>query len=321
MRLLIKLLTYVVTNIFYFFFKNNIREKNSIIQLKNEITNINTSDSSKNSDVENKWEKRNQNLSRLILHDNPRYFLKWDVIRSTMFAAFYREEFLYLKNNSNWKKKWRKAIRESFIGFPERCVEYPISSGNLIHHAYHLAKFEEYSKIDLSEDIDLIFEFGGGYGSMCRLFHDLGFKGKYIMFDLPLFSAIQRYYLSSIEILDNNNEPKINNIDINIYSKKLILKKELLKIDPKKSNTLFIGTWSLSEVPLGLREDIIKMLAPFSNILIAYQDYYGEFDNINYFKSIQHKLNTNTIWTNFEIKHLPNNYYLFGKKSNVSIKV
>ena len=63
----------------------------------------------------------------------------------------------------------------------------------------HLALFEETtgSKIDT---LELIFEFGGGYGSMCRLAHNLGFNQAYIIFDLQPFSALQNYYLSSLDL-------------------------------------------------------------------------------------------------------------------------
>src|SRR5207244_11597755 len=48
------------------------------------------------------------------------------------------------------------------------------------------------------DDLACVLEFGGGYGSMCRLFHNLGFRGRYLIFDLPAFSALQRFFLRSI---------------------------------------------------------------------------------------------------------------------------
>ena len=50
---------------------------------------------------------------------------------------------------------------------------------------------------DLSSS-GVIVEFGGGYGSMCRLLHKLGFSGQYFIYDLPEFVALQRYFLKSI---------------------------------------------------------------------------------------------------------------------------
>jgi hypothetical protein len=56
-------------------------------------------------------------------------------------------------------------------------------------------------------DTDCIIEFGGGFGSMCRLVHALGFRGQHIIFDLPPVWALQRYYLRlhGIEVDDSGN--------------------------------------------------------------------------------------------------------------------
>ncbi|KAJ1474744.1 hypothetical protein T484DRAFT_1831154, partial [Baffinella frigidus] len=43
----------------------------------------------------------------------------------------------------------------------------------------------------------LVVEFGGGYGCLCNLMHTGGFEGQYLLYDLPVFSLIQTYYLSS----------------------------------------------------------------------------------------------------------------------------
>ena len=69
----------------------------------------------------------------------------------------------------------------------------------MIHHAYHLAQFEEKTRTQVHE-IDFVLEFGGGYGSMCRLFYNLGFRGRYVIFDLPSFSALQIYYLKTLDL-------------------------------------------------------------------------------------------------------------------------
>ena len=120
------------------------------------------------------------NVSRLLEHvqkDNLRCFLRWDVIQKTMFISyshFIVIEFIYLMRSHHWVKQWKNAITESHAGYPTPFFLYRKSSSNLIHHAYHLAQFQEFSNIDYS-NINFVFEFGGGYGSMCRLVHNLGF--------------------------------------------------------------------------------------------------------------------------------------------------
>lgn len=150
------------------------------------------------------WGSNMNRLYELVMNDDIRSFLRWDVIMHTMFvsnnAPYVRRELNYLKNLAYWDNRWSKAIVESTIGHPIPFVFYPKSSGNLIHHAYHLAQLEEKAQINVNE-IDFVFEFGGGYGSMCRLFHNIGFTGDYVIFDLPPFSALQEYYLKASSIL------------------------------------------------------------------------------------------------------------------------
>lgn len=48
---------------------------------------------------------------------------------------------------------------------------------------------------------NIVLEFGGGYGSLCRGFHRCGFKGKYMIFYFPHFSTLQRFFLGSAGIM------------------------------------------------------------------------------------------------------------------------
>src|SRR5262249_29537133 len=126
--------------------------------------------------------------------------LRWDVIQDTMFvgaASYVAKELTFLKKHPDWASRWRRAIQESPIGHPLRYPFFPASSGNLIHHAFHLAQFEEKTQIQVN-NIGFVLEFGGGYGSMCRLLHNLGFHGKYVILDLPFFSLLQSFYLKSL---------------------------------------------------------------------------------------------------------------------------
>lgn len=119
-----------------------------------------------------------------------------------MFASAARyifTELNFVKRSPEWITCRHRAIRESSVGHPIPYPFYPASSGNLIRHAYHVASFEEKTQCK-TKDIDFVFEFGGdgGYGSMCRLFYNAGFHGKYVIFDLPPFSALQVYFLKTL---------------------------------------------------------------------------------------------------------------------------
>ena len=82
----------------------------------------------------------------------------------------------------------------------------------------------------------------------------------------------------------------------------------------RKNNgkTLFIATWSVSEVSLELRDKIFDIIAP-NTYLIAYQNNFSGIDNIKYFKKIR-LVKNNYKWDDYEISHLKNNRYLIGHK-------
>jgi hypothetical protein len=257
------------------------------------------------------------NINRLrehVLTKDPRDFLLWDVILRTMFVSsdkYIYTELKYLRRCSNWNTRWRKAIIESSIGHPIPYIYYPRSSGNLIHHAYHLAQFEEKTEMQI-QNMDYVFEFGGGYGSMCRLFYNLGFRGSYIIYDLPSFSAIQLYYLRnhglSVKTINEYLQLKTGIVCISDIRQLTTLLNDQLKT----RHTMFVATWSLSESPIKVRNKILSLASDYKSFLIAYQDKFGEVNNIKYFNKWK-KTIKNVTWINWQIEHIPRNNYLIGR--------
>ena len=280
-----------------------------INNLRNHVNNILLSDAD-NSEIQPEWDNNVTELVEDINNSDPRRFLQWDIIRKTMFVAntSYIVNELKFLIESNWHI-WKSATEEVQIGYPDPCIFYPKSSGNLIHHAYHLAQLGNQLELNIP-DIDYVLEFGGGYGSMCRLFHNLGFKGKYIIFDLPVFSALQEFYLKSIGINAKYGANEYTNGVSCIFKTDAL--REILSNKASKKKSIFIATWSISETPIYLRNAILSMIENFDLFLIAYQKQFGEIDNSKYFSAWKDSLR-NYKWYSYEIRHLPNNYYLFGK--------
>ena len=268
---------------------------------------------------EAEWVNNMNRLRELVLNHNPREFLRWNVISGTMFvskARYILTELNYIKQRSDWDTLWRTAIKEFPTGHPLPYLFYPDSSGNLIHHAYHVAQFEEKTGAQI-HNTDYVFEFGGGYGSMCRLFFNLGFHGKYIIFDLPSFSALQRYFLKAIGL-------PVHSLDTFIKSKTGVIclsdieqLKLLIPDHIEVSNSMFIATWSISEAPITIRDPILSLTSEFKSFLLAYQDKFGEVNNVNFFSKWK-DTNRAIIWHNWQIKHIPGNNYLVGKKADNS---
>ena len=295
------------------------REQALIEELKADFCELSGLESLKNQPIiEEAWLSYVSRLRELVMKHDPREFLRWKVISKTMFvgnAEYIRKELRFLKSLQDWKNRWSNAIKESHIGHPPPFWLYPRSSGNLIHNAYHLAQFEKKTKMHIS-NINCVFEFGGGYGSMCRLFHNLNFHGKYVIFDLPHFCALQRFFLRSIGLtvpsVDTFKKTK-NGVVCISNSEQL---KTIIPNHIELGNSMFIATWSMSETPVFLREDILSIIAKFDAFIIGYQERFGEVNNKDFFNNWMNNQN-NIKWYNWEIEHLPNNFYLMGKRISV----
>jgi putative sugar O-methyltransferase len=291
----------------------NVAEKKLINELIKSFQELPENDTSNLSGAALKWANNMNRLRELMLNDDPRRFLQWDVIRNTMFVdivSYVFRELKYLKSSKEFNAYWKNGIIESEIGSPDIYKHLARSSGNLIHHAYHLQQFVEKTGVKVNE-VEFVLEFGGGYGSMCRLFKNLGFNNKYLIFDLPPFSLLQQYYLKSlghrILTIDEFSKESTGILCISEFGE---LNSILKTVVPQKRN-LFIGTWSISETSRYLRDEVFSLLDKFNLFLIAYQSEFGGIDNIEYFKNIQ-KTHSHIKWHNWEIEHIRGNYYLIG---------
>lgn len=297
--------------------KSSENEKRYLNELIEEVKSIKPIDIKGLNGAELEWSNNVNEIINSILNKNPREFLSWSVIRYTMFVV--REHYVKIELNSLINKNasqhfWKKIITESNVGKPLRYWRYRLSSGNLIHHAYHLFRFKELTNKN-PDKIDLIFEFGGGYGSMCRVLHNAGFNKKYIIFDLPVFSALQKFYLKCLGLKVLNKNQYLNEESGIICISQLSELEELLNNLGAIENKMFIATWSLSETPILFRSHFEKYLPKFNFYLIAYAEQFNDVNNIKYFNDIEYNLN-GIKWYNVEIEHLPGNKYLIGNKIN-----
>ncbi|MBN1507461.1 MAG: hypothetical protein JW955_11475 [Sedimentisphaerales bacterium] len=265
--------------------------------------------------VENEWLDNAVQLEKLASGDDPRRFLRWDVIHKTMFvgqAPYVTPELEYLQNRPDWQDRWEHVIQELPAGHPTPYWKYPQSSGNCIHHAYHWAKFEETTGLSVKE-ANLIFEFGGGYGSMCRLAHRLGFQGRYLLYDLPVYSALQQFYLQLTDATILTPESFREGCGGTLCTGDLQVLQSALSDSTRLRNAIFVATWSLSESPVHLRHIVLDLIAPFQTFLIAYQAGFAGTDNVAFFRQWSERRD-DIEWTDILIEHLPKgNRYLLGR--------
>jgi putative sugar O-methyltransferase len=289
-------------------------ESNLIQELRNEVQVLEFHEDEKMSASATMWHRNVKQLQALILKQDPREFLTWKVVKRTMFVEtplYILREYRYLKRKRDFKALWSDYIKESDIGAPSTYYALGKSSGNLVHHAYHIAIFQDRTQQWIPET-DLILEFGGGYGSMCRLIHQMHFKKQYIIFDLPMFSALQKYYLKSLGLPVLTIDAFLkNDSGILCISSLEELEAILKQLNVSTINATFMATWSLSETPLNLRNKITTLISEFNNFLIAYQLRFGEVDNtpfFNTFSSDQQHIQ----WEDWQIPHMKGSRYLIG---------
>lgn len=197
-------------------------------------------------------------------------------------------------------------LKEDKVGDPLPFFLYPKSSGNRIHHVYHLLQLFKMKNDFNFNNYNLIIEFGGGYGSFNRLIKKEGYKNDYLIYDFNDINLLQYYYLKNF--YDDVNLNEVSKIfKINLISNNETLKKFLIRYQGQK--VLLISHWALSETPIEVRENFIKTLSGVNyDIFLAFQENFNGINNLNYFNKIFKK--DEFILKKFTI-NFERHYYLF----------
>lgn len=212
-------------------------------------------------DGETWWAAARRELRDHMLHDDPSRFLRWRVVQRTLVER----EFSYI--NAELHSLRARDLREDALGAPAPFLRKPRSSGNLIHHAYVIERFEQVVGRPI-RDVGTVVEFGGGYGSLARLFRRRGHTDRYHIHDFPELTALQRFYLSNVcgvEGFSFSSDPA----------------------DAPEAE-LFIASNSLTEAPLDDREAWVRVIASTPNVLIVYAAVpFAGVDNAQWFQQLQ----------------------------------
>ena len=317
--MIIKFARYSLT-ILSIFFKNDlkkIKEKHKKVsnELKEEMTKFNFTFFSRLKT----HEVFSKNIYDIIIKNKTLNFLRNSNIQNIFFIHnrfFILNELLELKRDIKRWSLWKTLLTENSVGDPVRYFLYPKSSGNRIRQVYHLKKYLDFSKNNILK-IKNIIEIGGGYGCMAQIFKKINKGCNYVIFDTAEVNLLQYYYL------------KMNNIPVTInkiQSKKvcLINKLSLIKKYNKKMNkrnvNLLIANWSISEMPIDLRNKINKLTYNFPNKLISFQQKFEGINNLNYFLKYRDALKKKIVKIekhyHYKKSFLNNNnhFYLFSKE-------
>jgi len=234
------------------------------------------------------WGKHRRSLrNHVATSETMDDFLRWSTVVATMFLGdcpAVQEEWRLLAADD--LPRWTIATLDPGVGGAARLPYAPHSTGNLVHQAYHLMRWENATgrRVD---GISSIVEFGGGYGAMALVCRQAGFTGQYTIFDLPEFSLLQQYYLGQCSIGDIS------------YSSS----------EDVSETDLFIACYSISEVAEKERRQHIPFKA--KSFLFAAADTWDGIDNNEWFAA-DAASRTGIKWVKVYNDIAPGHWYLFG---------
>lgn len=253
------------------------------------------------------WNKITSELKTQLINDDSN-FLRNKYIRDALHPDQYYYSFLYYKE---LRKNYNKTTLIEYcsdvgLGNPLRDLILKGASPASIKHFYLLNKIQQDFKINLKE-FNSIVEFGGGYGSMCRIaFNNLEISNEWLIIDLPIMLELQKIYLKE-------TVSKIKFQKINFFN-------DFMNLNVR-DKSIFIATWSLSETPIEFRKKMEDWLVSFEYIFIAFQENYNNQSNLDYFQDLKLRLiNTHNVNLNV-CEFYPGHYYFNGQKiNNVKLK-
>lgn len=258
----------------------------------------------------NKWKENVQNIKNYLLPKPRIDFLNNKIIQNTMFVTakgvWLSEQINFLNKRYSYYNLF-KLVREDFIGLPILHDLIHFTSHNSIHHLYHLTYFQSQTK-ETWNNLATVVEWGGGYGNLAKIFYRINPNATYILIDLPIFSSLQWLYLTSV----------CNDVPVHLITDaKDSIKKKSINIVPShlafeilypKQIDLFIATWSLSECPRAIQENVYRHnFFNAKHLLLGYQRNNNDFKHAESLGLIAKRKGAR----NMKIPFIPGNFYSF----------
>lgn len=175
-------------------------------------------------------------------------------------------DYIYLKKLAKNYNRIGGGLRGTiFFSAPDSRIQKILT---LIELKSELNKFYSSNfEINSNQFFEFI-EFGGGIGQFAELvIRELSPK-SYTIIDLPLVSALARYYL--------------NHQKLNTYPNFISTEKEL--VFSKKSIKIFISSWAISELKLSRRKQIEEYMVKMDYLFIEMQESFDDIDNYEWIK-------------------------------------
>ena len=215
------------------------------------------------------WEAVNVRVKDEVLDGERHLFLRHPLIEHTMYTPYnlfdrYAHQLAFIDSELGSEETNRLLNDEPDLGAPA-IYSYRDGlecSGNSIQMLYHLV-YWQYQTGRKIEELESVLEWGGGYGSLCRLALKINPDLEYTIIDTSVFSELQDWYLSSVGL------PQVRCATLD-------------QVDLDQENyDLFLSTWALSESPRDIMELVASRagvaLAP--HVFVAYQVSQEKFES------------------------------------------
>ena len=205
-----------------------------------------------------------------------------------------------VRASPRYAERYARLSVDPMVGGPAlRMPNNPQATPKSVQLTFMTALFESTIRGDIN-DSDLIVEFGGGYGSLAHGIFELGFKGTYIIFDLPVASALQEYFLTLSGVpVAKGLEPLSAAHAGGGHARCVTTLDELAGAialhrsgAPRDALRMFLGLWSFSESPVPLRDAIAPMLRGFDRFFVGYQPEFHDVTNRDYFDGFKRALDS-----------------------------
>ena len=149
-------------------------------------------------------------------------------------------------------------FNRSFRVFSDR--NYSMNRMQLLYHLLRCGW-----NFETLKGVNSIVEIGAGMGELTDVVYKLGFQGKYSIFDFPELHNLQRHIHRKVGLNDVEYVSEFDKIPV---------------------ADLGIATFSFTEMPIELRDQIIEVMTKTKNWIIAYSNTIFGFDNDAYIKDV-----------------------------------
>ncbi len=203
------------------------------------------------------WMERAKALTQIAKTAPTKDFLRWTNDFDHEDASNYHDDYKQLVAHPEWER-WKKLTRVAGWGNPHA---FALDAGTApvpTQHARTLMEYERQTGGRLTDDIDVVVEFGGGYGNFARMLRADGYEGPHIIIDLPHTREFQRAFLQLHQVPLREGLP-LDALGPGVH---LCIEKDIPAIleSVRGKRVAFVAMWSLSEVPLELRAKLFPTL-------------------------------------------------------------